>query len=398
MRVAFSIVLTLLSYALLAQPDNDNCEDAMVISDGMSQTLNSVLATTDGPEQPNAACFSFGGDNVHNDIWFLYTASTSGYVEWSTCSSANFDTRLAVYASGVSCPVEDADLLACSDDGISCSNFTSRLLFETNIGETYLLRLGGYVEGDFGEGTFDLMPIPDPEFSNHNNCADADFVAVVTQEQADENEGWVYGSNFFAPAENDVAPPSCIPVGEFYDVWYSFNNGMNDTIIFNFQANTDSASFAVELYEDCGTIAPTQSDGGEVLIGCFLMPDGFSADMEFTGFESANDYILRIATQITNDFPGNFQFQLIGNDQAVALSELEEEKFTLYPNPANALVWLKMPVTQTRVDIFDVNGKICFSEVKRSNQAIDVSQFKPGVYFVLFQYEESVIRRKLLID
>ena len=121
MKQSLTLIGVLLVMNVFGQaPVNDDCENASSIAAGVGIAFNSVSATTDGPEHPNVACFSFGTDLVHNDIWFEFTATSTGFMQWSTCSTANFDTRLAVYQGAAICPVEDTDLLSCNDDGLAC--------------------------------------------------------------------------------------------------------------------------------------------------------------------------------------------------------------------------------------------------------------------------------------
>jgi len=398
MKESLTLITVLLVLNAFGQaPVNDNCENASVISAGTDIAFNSVSATTDGPEHSNAACFSFGTDLVHNDIWFEFTAGTSGFMEWNTCSTANFDTRLAVYNAGATCPLEDTDLLACNDDGLACDNFTSSVFFEAVAGETYLLRLGGFVEGDFGEGTFDLIEISEPIFSGHSDCADNDFVGVVTQEQADNNEGWVFGDNLFAPAQDGVEPPSCFPLGEFYDVWYAFNSGINDTIIFNFESFTDTADYQMEIFATCDSIAATAIDGGEIILGCFSLPAGFFGETEIVGFENPSDYIIRISSSITNDYPGEFRFQLIGQDEAVSVNELDEKLVSFYPNPAMDILTVDPIYSGTLVNIYSLGGKLLLSKVLNSRTDLNISSLPSGMYLLQVNHKNSSSNEKLII-
>ena len=395
----FNLLLIFVFFAAIgvAQPDNDDCSSAMIVSTGSDQSFSSLLATTDGPEHPTASCFSFGGDNVHNDIWYSFTANNNGFIEWSTCNSVNFDTRLAVYSSSAICPVQDADLMACNDDGVGCDNFTSSVIFEVVSGQSYLLRLGGYVEGDFGEGSFDLIEISEPDVSPHSDCSDADFVPVVNQDQADMGIGWIFGNNLYAPAENEVEAPTCLPLGEFYDVWYSFNNGINDTITCNFESFTDTADYVVEVYANCDSVAASTFDGGEIFVGCFILPDGFVGEFDITGFENPADYIIRIATQITNNFPGEFAFQLIGQDEAVSLNDASTDYLKIFPNPASDRLFLENVPPNAEVQLFSINGSLLRSWRLSGNASVDLSSFPSGMYQLRVQSFERVATKKLII-
>ena len=129
-------------------PENDACEDAIAIGDGVT-AFSTALATTDGVEDP--LCESFGTAQIFNDVWFVYTASCDGLVTVSTCNDATFDTRIAAYTS-----CDPASIVACNDDGPDCAGFTSILEFEATCGETYILRVGAFGAAQFGEGNLSI--------------------------------------------------------------------------------------------------------------------------------------------------------------------------------------------------------------------------------------------------
>ena len=59
-----------LPYPATAAPSNDECANAIVIGNGLSQTFTSVLATNSTP--------SFGCSPGGSDVWFRYYAGTAG--------------------------------------------------------------------------------------------------------------------------------------------------------------------------------------------------------------------------------------------------------------------------------------------------------------------------------
>lgn len=128
-----------------AAPLNDDCPDGAVIADGTT-AFSTVGATTDGPELPPECDEGFGLSLV-NDIWYEYTASCTGTVSVSTCSDADYDTRLAAYLSD-DCP--PTVLVACNDDSVGCAHATSLLEFKATTGNRYRVRVGGF--GGSGSG------------------------------------------------------------------------------------------------------------------------------------------------------------------------------------------------------------------------------------------------------
>ncbi|MFQ5414815.1 MAG: M12 family metallo-peptidase, partial [Phycisphaerae bacterium] len=132
-------------------PANDNCADAVTIPAG-DTAFDTNGATTDGPSHPECD-FGFGdGGAVMSDIWYAFTPDCDGDLTVSTCNTANYDTKIAVY-SGCSCP--PTNLLGCNDDGTGCAGFTSLLTVPVTSGVCTLIRVGGF-NGATGSGTLNL--------------------------------------------------------------------------------------------------------------------------------------------------------------------------------------------------------------------------------------------------
>ncbi len=134
----------LLVEACQSNPGRDSCEEAHVLCDGTAR-FDTIDATTDG--LPDGICSSFGDDQVRADIWYDYTATCSGTLTVSTCNSANFDTKIAVY-DGCQCPT--AAILGCNDDHGGCQ-FTSSVSVPVLVGNCYKIRIGGF-NGATGTG------------------------------------------------------------------------------------------------------------------------------------------------------------------------------------------------------------------------------------------------------
>lgn len=130
-----------LSYA---PPSNDSCSGAPLTFQGETPYSN-CGATTDGP----ADCSAFA------DVWFVHQATCTGYLTVSLCGSG-YDTYLGVYpyADGT-CPPVSGSVIQCEDDDPVCG-YQSQLVLPTNIGETYLIRVGGW-NGSTGEGVLNLI-------------------------------------------------------------------------------------------------------------------------------------------------------------------------------------------------------------------------------------------------
>lgn len=376
-------------------PDNDMCADAIEVMLGENIPFNSINANTDGPDHPDASCFAFGNDLVNSDIWFYWVAPNTATIELSTCDLVFFDSRLAVYAAAPGdCPLADEDLVACNDDGAGCSGFTSLLSFDATAGETYLIRVGGYLESDTGEGVFNLLEIIPPEPPANDDCAvNPEAMMVVTDEQASNFEGLVLGST--SNGSQDAGVPSCINNGEFFDVWYTFNSGMDTTLELRFSILTEESGFIFELFDDCMTPAADTSSGGALLTTCVDIPAGseFLIDT-LEGFPGVpTDYYVRVSTRITFDAPGDFSMFLIGTQvDAVNNEELYQlENVRLYPNPVSNLAQVELDLESSanvQLEVFNTVGQTMGFEDEGQMASgkhlleLNTNTLSPGIYFL----------------
>ncbi len=130
----------------------DDCANAAPISDGVHQ-YSTVGATTDGPAHPGTCTTSDDGGQTYQDIWYEYTAECSGTLTISTCDTVNYDSDLVIY-DNTDCG--NLSFLACNDDATGCAGFSSILTAPVVAGSSYLIRVGGWNNGDQGSGTLSI--------------------------------------------------------------------------------------------------------------------------------------------------------------------------------------------------------------------------------------------------
>jgi hypothetical protein len=140
----FNGVFTL---SIAAAAPNDECTGAQPIAGTGTFPFDTTAAST-SPQQ-GLAC---GGGVCQQDVWFDWTASSTGTCTWSLCNGASFDTLVAVYA-GAGCP-SAGSAIACNDDDPICGPQSS-VDFPCVAGNHYMLQLGAYSTG-IGTGTFTL--------------------------------------------------------------------------------------------------------------------------------------------------------------------------------------------------------------------------------------------------
>ncbi|MEZ6015637.1 MAG: hypothetical protein R3F49_11015 [Planctomycetota bacterium] len=89
---------------LTAFAQNDECSTAQVVTAG-SYAFDTTLATLSPELWP---CANAGGP----DLWYTYTATTTGNVTFSTCTGTSFDTALEAFDGTCA----NLASIACNDD------------------------------------------------------------------------------------------------------------------------------------------------------------------------------------------------------------------------------------------------------------------------------------------
>ncbi|MCY2959971.1 MAG: hypothetical protein NTY35_07370 [Planctomycetota bacterium] len=149
---------------VLIPPANDVCSAPTAISGVGPFNFDTVVATTGTQGQAESLC----GANtaIGRDIWYAWTASSTGTVAVSTCGSTTLDTKIAVYPAG-GCPVTGT-ALACNDDAPCGAQ--SIAIFNCTSGTTYLIQLGQDPTNTTGggSGTFSVSDATPP---TNDSCA-----------------------------------------------------------------------------------------------------------------------------------------------------------------------------------------------------------------------------------
>lgn len=244
MRNLYTFLFFIFTIPLFAQPANDNCADAIPIGAVTTEVFSNIDATTDGPLHLNSPCPGSGVpelDSIYNDIWYLYTSGFTGLTSFSMCGNADFDTKIAVYRAGATCPVSDEDLLNCNEDGANCLGSTSELVFAAQEGESYLLRIGGFgteSPGEEGMGSFDIEQFI-PAVAN-DFCVDAIPINVGNEQEVSNQ-----GATTDGPSHDPTNP--CFQFGDnsiMADIWFTFTPDFSGPVLWSL---CDAVTFDTRL-------------------------------------------------------------------------------------------------------------------------------------------------------
>ncbi len=265
-------------------PLNDDCSGAEEIFCGDALAGQTYSATDDAPfitGQGLNGCTS-GLATVTSGVWYKFTG-TGDDIEASTCSNADYDTRISVYSG--SCGI-----LACvagNDDAPTCAGYTSVASFGTSVGVDYYIFIHGYGNAQADQGAFTLSltcSTPCTPVPSNDDCVTASSLSVSSAGGCTPTAG----SNLCA-ANASIGNPSCDPFGVIQDVWYTFNTGVNSGVSIDLQAvSANPNGLKMALYDGCG--------GNEV--SCF---NGVSGIQSVTGLTAGTDYYLQIWTGSTDE-------------------------------------------------------------------------------------------------
>ena len=159
------IVLACSSSTAIGQ-GNDTCSLAQPIAGEGTFAFDNFAATTDG--LPDPICENAGQTQMDHDVWFVWTAPSSGSVTMSTCGLTTIDSWIAAY-DGSACPTGAP--LDCNDD--TCGT-QSQVSFAATAGSDYLLRVGSWAGAAGGTGSISLsLQVP----IGNDDCASAEVIS-----------------------------------------------------------------------------------------------------------------------------------------------------------------------------------------------------------------------------
>jgi len=150
-------------YEEIPAPPNDDCNDAIAVTEEAPYSGSTVGATGDG----QSSC----GYHDTADVWHSYTPNNPGLVTISL-SGSTFDTTLAVF------DLCEGTELACNDD--TCDGLQSEITMNMADANTYLIRIAGY-EGDAGDYTLTVTNsgcVLPPEPNNPSPANDVNNVSL----------------------------------------------------------------------------------------------------------------------------------------------------------------------------------------------------------------------------
>jgi len=78
-------------------------------------------------------------------------------------------------------------------------------------------------------------------------------------------------------------------------------------------------------------------------------------------------------------------------------SEVEQDKFLIYPNPASDTIHIKSNVKINRINLYDIQGRNIYTSTENIT-LIDVNGFQEGVYILKIESEAGISSKRLIIE
>ncbi|MBK7874440.1 MAG: lamin tail domain-containing protein [Planctomycetes bacterium] len=189
---------------------SDDCATAQNIGNTFASfAYDTAVATTGTQGQAEAICLFFGSTAIDQDVWYTWTAPSSGSVTLTICGgvlTGSGDTKVAVY-DGATCP--GAAAIACNDD--SCG-LTSQLSFTAVSGNSYTIQLGAFPGEPGGTGNFTLSGPPVPPAND--DCAAAEAIAGAGT--------FPFNTTNATTGTQGQSHVSCGGASNFKDVWFQW--------------------------------------------------------------------------------------------------------------------------------------------------------------------------------
>ena len=143
-------------------PANDDCVNAIEVFVGAAFEVSTLCGSPD--EISHDTCNDTFSTGLGVDVWYLYNADFDGALTITPVplDPATWETQLAIY--------ENDPCGALADPPFACAANAGSAVVPVTNGNSYLIRLGGTVNGASGTGTLELAAVPSTCLSAVNDC------------------------------------------------------------------------------------------------------------------------------------------------------------------------------------------------------------------------------------
>lgn len=199
-----------------------------------------------------------------------------------------------------------------------------------------------------------------------------------------------------APTDSIITPLiGSIHAGAFISFYYRIVD-VNGQLV----SLTGNAGFKVQMKQDIGTD--------------WILIDSISA----SNHVESNNYAKVVQTLPIDSINVNFRLSfyqgnpgqelyidmdsLVVNDSAQVITSLQTmpaAEISVFNNEANQITIRANQAVNTSgiINIFDINGKLIYNEILKSNNTIDAAQWSKGVYFIQVLEQNKQCNKKIIV-
>lgn len=281
------------------------------------------------------------------------------------------------------------------------------------------------VTNNFGWNTFELpQEIHAPNgfffgtsgYSNYTLIAYDDGVGDPWEWQPQTQ--WSNGMGTYLPLENVTAPPlfgnifirasgmiyeeeqhKTLADGDGFIVRLNpeENIFINKAIKPFYSGEPDMAASSIRVFEHYNIYRKMVDEEDWVQISQSPVYDTTYLDMDWLNLE-AGYYHYAVEAEYTN---GIFSGKSISNELhklPTGFTERISEEVTFFPNPTNGMIYLTSATPFTSIEVTDHHGRLVLrKEADHSNQKVDLSTLKNGVYFMHIHTAIGTVIKKVVL-
>ncbi len=332
-------------------PANDDCsgaESLTVYPEGGgsgNETSASTSGATDSGQHPSC-------DNVGTnlDLWYSFTAPSSGRVKVITGGAQGDEIEAAIYDS-------------CGGSELNCQNNSAEKTFTgLTAGNTYILQVW---HDSFNAGDFTIVL---EEFTPPANDDCANAIALTVNNTCTPITATNVGAT-----DSGVGTPGC----SYYnggDVWFSVVVPSDGAVTIETSSVSGSSvsDTGMAVYEgSCGSLTEIACDDDS--------GNGLFSKVDLTGRTAGETLYVRVFEYGNNSF-GEFGVCAYNPNQAV--STFNTNDFSFYPNPSSNMISWNANGEVEKIQITNLTGQVVMEVENPVDNSLNIAKLNQGIYLL----------------
>lgn len=140
----------------------------------------------------------------------------------------------------------------------------------------------------------------------------------------------------------------------------------------------------------------------QFIVDCNFNSDDFNMLNTITSFyfNTSGNFNLTISDVMNYkklELVNSFNNRVIYNNVNLGFSTFfDKSELIIYPNPINDILYFKSDFEISMIKVFGFDGKLIESSLSYSGNQIDFSNMKSGIFFLEFEHNGKITRRKVI--